>query len=139
MALVMSNSGSLELLNNMLKQTAVTSPYLLKLFNVSTLTPSAAMTTADFTGKTATFTNYSIATLSRAGWSSATSSSNTAVAVYNAAISWTCGATGDTVYGYIVESVDGSQVLWAEKFAVARALGSGDVINVTPKFTMTSA
>ena len=139
MALVVSNTGALELLNDMLKQTSVTSAYLLKLFNVSTLTPSAAMTTADFTGKTATFTNYSIATLSRAGWSSATSSSSTAVAVYNTAISWTCGATGDTVYGYVVESVDGTQVLWAEKFSVARALGSGDILNITPKFTMTSA
>ena len=139
MALVVSNSGALELLNDMLKLTSVTSPYLLKLFNVSTLTPSAAMTTADFTGKTATFTNYSIATLSRAGWVSATSSSNTAVASYGSAISWTCGATGDTVYGYVVESVDGAQVLWAEKFSVARALGSGDVINITPKFTLTSA
>ena len=140
MALVLMNEGGLELLDKTLKDAlSVDESYLLKLFNVSTLTPNATMTSSDFAAKTATFTNYSAATLSRGGWSAASSSSNTAVSVYSAAISWTCGATGDTVYGYLIEGATSNKVLWAEKFSVARALGSADVLNITPKFTMCSA
>jgi hypothetical protein len=136
----MSDEGGLELLDKMLKDAlSVDEGYLLKLFNVSTLTPSAAMTSNDFTGKTATFTNYSIGALSRSGWSAATTSNNTAVAVYSSAISWTCGATGDTIYGYMLEAATSHKVLWAEKYSVARVMGNGDILNIIPKFTIATA
>jgi hypothetical protein len=140
MALVMSNEGGLELLDKMLKDAlSVDENYVLKLFNASTITPAVSTSSASFAGATATFTNYSHKTLTRAGWNAATISSNTAVADYTTASSWTCGATTDVVYGYWIEGVTSNKVLWAEKFASPRTVANGDILNVTPRFTLISA
>jgi hypothetical protein len=113
--------------------------YILKLFNASTITPAVGTTSGSFASATATFTGYSHKTLTRTGWNAATTSSNTAVAEYSAASSWTCGTTTDVVYGYWIEGATSNKVLWAEKFATARTLANGDVLNITPKFTLVTA
>lgn len=139
MPLVVPTEGELELLDKMLKDALSSDEnYILKLFN-SSITPSGTTSSGSFAGVTATFTNYSHKTLTRAGWNAATISSGTAVADYGTTQSWTCGATTDTVYGYWIEGATSNKVLWAERFTTARTMGNGDVLNLTPRFTLVSA
>ena len=134
MALVTPNAGELELLDKMLKDALSSDEdYILKLYS-NDYTPDQAAVTASFTE--ANFTNYAATTLTRAGWSSAATVSNKAESSY-ATQSWTCGATGNTIYGYYVCNPSDT-VLWAEKFAVSRTLADGDVLNLTPKFSLNS-
>lgn len=137
MALKVPNEGELELLDMMLKEGAGDgNDYLLKLYK-NDKTPGDADTTSSYTQ--ATFTNYAARTLSRSGWNVAvTNGSNKAETSYGSTPqSWTCGATGNTIYGYYVEQ-DGApnNLLWAERFATQRVLANGDVLNITPKFTL---
>lgn len=141
MSLVVSDAGETRLLDRLLSQGtyATYQGYILKLWQAPTgYTPSSSTVSADFTQ--ANFTNYVAATLTRANWNAAQTVLNQAQASYgSAAISWTCGTTGNTIYGYWVESQEDGYCLWAEKFAVARALGSGDVLNLVPQFSLSSA
>lgn len=137
MALVVPNVGELELLDKMLKDAlSVDENYILKLFHTN-VTPDQNSTSSSFVE--ATFTNYSAATLTRANWNTAVTVSNKAESSYgSSALSWTCGATGDTIYGYWVIGATSGTCLWAEAFATARVLASSDVLNLTPKFTLNS-
>ena len=124
-----ANEGELELLDKMLKDAlSVDEAYILKLFQ-NNYTPADTTTSANMTA--ATFTNYAHKTLTRAGWSAATTNaSGKAESSYGTAPeSWTCGATGNTIYGYWVEGASSGKVLWAERFATARVLASGDVLD----------
>jgi hypothetical protein len=57
---------------------------------------------------------------------SAVTVSNKAESSYgSSARSWTCGTTGNTIYGYWVANPTNT-VLWAERFAVSRVLANGD-------------
>lgn len=136
MALVVPNAGELELLDKMLKDALSSDEdYILKLFQ-NDYTPD--QTTASGSLTEANFTNYAAVTLTRAGWNQAVTISNKAESSYgSAAQSWTCGASGNTIYGYYVANPSGT-VLWAERFAVSRVLANGDVLNLTPKFTLNS-
>lgn len=135
MPLVISNVGELELLDKMLKDSLTTDEdYTLKLFN-NNVTPDQASVASTFT-ETA-FTGYAAKTLTRAGWSAATTVSNKAQSSYSQQ-SWTCGATGDTIYGYYVIAATSSVLLWAEKFASPRIVANTDVLNITPIFTFNS-
>lgn len=136
MALVVPNAGELELLDKMLKDAlSADEDYILKLFQ-NDYTPDQTTATGSLTE--ANFTNYAAVTLTRAGWNDAVTVSNKAESSYgSAAQSWTCGASGNTIYGYFVENPGGT-VLWAERFAVSRVLANGDVLNLTPKFTLNS-
>lgn len=97
----------------------------------SNTTPTATSTTANFTE--ATFTNYAAKTLARSDWAYVDTASNV-VTWGNVAQSWTCGATGQTVYGYFVTS--GTDVVWAQKFSVPRQLAEGDTLSITPRFSL---
>jgi hypothetical protein len=135
MPLVIANVGELELLDKMLKDALTTDEnYTLKLFN-NNVTPDQASVAGTFT-ETA-FTGYVAKTLTRAGWSAATTVSNKAQSSYSQQ-SWTCGATGDTIYGYYVIAATSSTLLWAERFASPRIVANTDVLNVTPVFTFNS-
>jgi len=138
MALVVPNLGELELLDKMLKDAlSVDEDYILKLFHTN-VTPDENSAASSFVE--ATFTNYAAQTLTRTLWNTAvTNGSNKAESSYgSSALSWTCGATGDTIYGYWVIGATSSTCLWAEAFATARVLASSDVLNLTPKFTLNS-
>jgi len=137
MPLVTPDTGELELLDKMLKDAlTVDENYILQLFNHAEIV-SAATVSADFTAST--FTNYVTKTLTRANWAVATiNGSNKADTAYSTALSWTCGATGDTVFGYWVVGATSSTTLWAERFGTSRVLASGDVLNLTPRFTLNS-
>lgn len=107
------NSGELELLDKMLKDALSTDEtYSLRLFK-NDYTPINSSLTADFT--VADFTNYANKTLSRAGWNASSTVSSKAQSDYGAAQSWTCGASGNTVYGYYVVATTSTITLWAER------------------------
>lgn len=131
------NVGELELLDKMLKDAlTVNEDYILKLFHTN-VTPDQNSASASFVE--ATFTNYAAETLTRTNWNSAVTISNKAETSYgSSALSWTCGATGDTIYGYWVEGATSGTCLWAEAFATARVLADSDILNLTPKFTLNS-
>ena len=135
MALWTPNAGELQLLDKMLKDALSTNEnYLLKLYS-NNYTPDDNSVTASFTQST--FTGYAGRTLTRSGWNSAVTVGSKAETSYGTGPqSWTCGATGGTVYGYYVEAVNSGITLWAERFSTSRVLANGDVLNITPKFTL---
>lgn len=133
MTLVVPDVGEAELLDKMLKDAlSVDEDYTLKLFK-SDSTPAESDTAGTYTE--ADFTNYAAKTLTRSGWASATTTTGTTSTSY-AQQSWTCGATGNTVYGYFVVGATSGTLLWAERFATARVLASGDTLNLTPAFQL---
>lgn len=136
MALYTGNTGELQLLDKLLRDTLSTDEdYILKLYRTD-FTPSDLndFNQASFTE--ANFTDYAARTLTRNNWTtSVTNGSNKAESSY-ATQSWTCGATGNTIYGYYVVAETSFDVLWAERFATSRVLASSDVLNLTPKFTL---
>lgn len=138
MALVTPNQGELELLNKMLKAAlSVDENYILKLFQ-NNVTPDQTFVPASFVE--ANFTTYAAKTLTRSGWNSAVTVAGAATSSYGAnPQSWTCGTSGNTIYGYWVEGATSGICLWAEKFTSARILADGDVLNLTPQFNLNSA
>ena len=138
MPLIVPDAGELFLLDTLLKKalSATSEAQILKLYT-NNVTPNSSFVVGSLVE--ATFTNYAARTLTRSGWSAAVSVSNKAESSYGTTQSWTCGSTGQTVNGYYVQSNgSGSQVLWAELFTTARTLASGDILNITPKFTLFS-
>lgn len=138
MALVVPNLGELELLDKLIKDQAHATTdenYILKLYT-NDYVPAADSTPGSFTQ--ATFTNYTVKTLTRAGWNAAATVGTKAESSYGTVQTWTCGATGQTIYGYYIVGSVSTVVLWAERFGVARALADQDVLNLTPKFSLSS-
>lgn len=138
MALVVPQEGELQLLDKMLRAAlSVDENYILLLFQ-NNYTPDTNATASLFTE--ATFSGYAAMTLSRANWNASTIVSSKAQSSYGSnPQTWTCGVTGNTIYGYWVQGATSGKVLWAERFAVARTLATGDVLNITPQFTLVSA
>ena len=136
--LVVPLVGETQLLNKMLQAAlSVDENYILKLFQ-NNVTPNSSFTSGSMTE--ANFTNYAAKTLTRAGWNSSVIVSGQSQSSYGSnPQTWTCGTTGNTIYGYWVEGATSGAVLWAEAFAVARVLANGDVLNLTPQFTLVSA
>lgn len=137
MPLVVPDQGELELLDKMLKDALSTNEnYILKLYR-NDYTPASNSAPGSFTE--ANFTNYAARTLTRINWNAAVTVSGKAESSYaTTPQSWTCGATGNTIYGYWVEAATSAKVLWAERFSTSRVLANGDVLNITPKFTLAS-
>lgn len=135
MTLWTPNLGQLQLLDKMLKKALSTDEgYYLKLYQ-NNYTPDATSVPASFTE--ATFTNYAVMTLTRALWNASVIVSGAAQTSYGSApLSWTCGASGNTIYGYYVVGATSNVVLWAELFATSRVLANQDVLNLTPQFTL---
>lgn len=109
--------------------------YTLKLYKSNT-TPDQSSVAGDFTE--ADFTDYTAKTLTRTGWGAASTVSNKASATYGSAQTWTCGATGNTIYGYFVVGATSGTLLWAERFGTARVLADTDQLSFTPTFTLNS-
>lgn len=144
MALLIPNEGEVQLLTDALAGGTLEN-WTLKLFK-NDYTPVPGSTSASFTE--ADFTNYTSKTLTRSisgsTWQTVTSGAPTsswnaqaavAKSTYgSAAQSWTCGTTGNTVYGYYVVGATSGKVIFAERFATTRTLASGDVLNLTPAF-----
>ena len=138
MPLVVPANGELELLNKMLKVAlAADESYILKLFQ-NNVTPDSTFVSSSLTE--ANFTNYAAKTLTRAGWNSAVLVSGKAQSSYgSAAQSWTCGTSGNTIYGYWVEGAVTGTVWWAERFSNSRVLAANQILNLQPLFSAQSA
>jgi hypothetical protein len=138
MALVTTNLGELQLLDKMLKAAlTVDEDYVLHLFKTN-VTPDANSAPGSFVE--ADFTTYVAKTLTRANWNSSVTVAGKAQSSYSSApLSWTCGASGNTIYGYWISGATSGVCLWAESFATARALASTDVLNITPTIQLDSA
>lgn len=137
MALIVPDLGEIELLTKLLINTNDTEDYLLRLYKNS-YSPSASTVVADFTQ--ANFTTYAEKTIARGDWSSPSGIGVPQKAESSVtAQSWTCGATGNTIYGYYVVGSTSGVCLWAEEFVSPRILADGDILNLTPKFNLSSA
>ena len=148
MPLVVPHEGELRLMSDMFGGGTLEN-WQLCLFN-SNITPNEADTAATYTAHEATFTGYSRITLTRSisgtTWNTPTSvapsgtpswSSRTLVGHTQYGTGpqvWTCGATGDTVYGYFVIGVSSGKLIFAEAFPTARTLANGDTVDVQPLF-----
>jgi hypothetical protein len=135
MALVVPDLGEIELLTKLLINTADTEDYILRLYK-NNYTPIAATVIGSFTE--ADFTNYAEKTITRSDWAAPSTVSNKAESSVTTQ-SWTCGATTNTIYGYYVVGATSGVCLWAEEFATVKVLADGDILNLTPKFNLSSA
>ena len=136
MAIVVPDCGACELLDKLLKDALSTDEsFVLKLYS-NNYTCISSSTAANFTE--ATFTNYSAKTLTRAGWGSAAIVDGAAKSIYSVEQSWTCGATGQTIYGYYLIGATSGTLLWADKFSTARTLAENGVLEMTPTFGLRS-
>lgn len=137
MPLIVPDQGELRLLDIMLKLALSTNEnHILKLYK-NDVTPAAASVPGSFTE--ANFTGYAARTLTRTLWNTAVTVSTKAESSYGTTPqSWTCGTTGNTIYGYWVEGSTSAKCMWAERFSTSRVLASGDILNITPKFTLAS-
>lgn len=124
--LLVPDVGEAELLDDMLNARDRT----LKLYK-NDITPAESDTAGTYTE--ADFTSYAAKTLTGASWNAASTSGGTTSKTY-AQQSWTCGASGNTIYGYFV--VRSSTLCWAERFASTRVLVNSDVLNLTPRMEL---
>jgi hypothetical protein len=123
--------------------------WLLCLFN-SNITPAETDAAATYTAHETAFTSYARKTLTRSigsstwntpvsqapsgspPWSSRTAVGHTQYG--SAPQSWTCGTTGDTIYGYFVLGASSGKLIMAEAFATPRTLANGDILSLQPVF-----
>lgn len=138
MALVTPDEGQLELMANMLITNAFSSyDYLIDLYQ-NNYTPVQSSTGTDFT--IATFTGYSQMSASRSQWATPTTVSDQAFTECTEnPFSWTCGATTNTIYGYLVRSSLTGKVLWAELFTTPVVLTNGAIIELNLQITLFGA
>ena len=137
MALLVPNVGEIELLDRLLKGATSTNDgdYTLYLYQ-NDYTPVSGSTLANFTE--ADFDGYTIMTLSQATWASVSlNGSGKAESSYTQQ-SWTCGSTGNTIYGYYITGNTSGELLWAEKFGSSKALTNGDILNLIPVITLSN-
>ena len=133
-ALIVPDVGEVEFAKRCLYQAPTDAT--LKLFKTN-VTPAEGDTHASYT--VADFTNYVdktlTATQSGSTWAVPTTSGGATSTAYGGGtpLSWTCGASGNTIYGYWWQNAT-PVLLLAEAFATARVLANTDVLNLTPNF-----
>lgn len=146
MALLSPHEGEIQLLTDLLGGGTLEA-WQLALYN-SNITPSETDTAATYTAHETAFTTYARKTLTRsiAGttWQTVvaqapsgsppwSSRSMVAHSQYGTAPqSWTCGATGDTIFGYFILGATSGKLICAELFATPRTLANGDTLSITP-------
>ncbi|PQO33163.1 hypothetical protein C5Y96_09900 [Blastopirellula marina] len=136
MALVVPSSGENLILAWALTD-ATPENLTLKLFKNDITTIDGDTVAGDFTE--ADFTDYAAKTLTRDGWNSITQDANNkSLATYSSTQSWTCGTTGNTIYGYFIVGASSGTLVWAEKFATSTVLSENVQLSVLPKFTLSS-
>jgi hypothetical protein len=130
-AILVPDVGEVNLLDKMLGRVS-SEDMLLGLFK-STNTPAEADTLGTYTA--CDFTNYVQKTLTKTSWGAAATSTGTTSSSY-AQQSWTCGASGNTVYGALYIDTDTTTLIASDLFAVARVIANTDVLNFTPKWQL---
>lgn len=133
--LVCGNTGEIELLEKMIKDSYSTNEDFILKFYKNNYVPKSTSVASDFTE--ADFTNYVSKTLTRSLWSNATTTLGQSQIVYSEQ-NWTCGSTGNTLYGYYVVGATSGTLLWAEKFSLPRLISNSETIKITPKIILES-
>lgn len=136
MPLIVPDVGEVVLLEAIRTLLNTPASYSLALFQSNT-TPTQSSVYGDFT--LANFSGYGAATFS--DWNAVSTVSNKAKMVTAAqkTFSHNGGATSNTIYGYLYYKISGTVILWAERFTNPITMAaSGDVIAVTPAFTLNS-
>lgn len=130
MAMVWPNVGEVEALKRLLYSDAGAEDLTLKLFKSNT-TPAETDTAGTYTE--ADFTGYSAETLtsSQSGstWEVPTTSGSTR-SDYQTPLVWTCGATGNTIYGYFVIGATSGILYFSERFASSYTLADTDTFTL---------
>ena len=148
MALLVPHEGELQLLTDMLGGGPLEN-WQLGLFN-SNITPSETDTTSTYTAHEATFTNYGRQTLVRqigaSYWNTPVSQAPSGSPPWSSRSqvghsqygsspqAWTCGATGDTIYGYFILGATSGKLILTEAFGTPRTLANGDTLSFQPIF-----
>lgn len=140
MPILIPNEGEIQILTDVVSSGE---NWTLDLYQSNT-TPAETDTVAATPYTVANFTGYAAATLTRtraAGTWQAVDGSGTTLEAANARtlygtapLSWTCGATGNTIYGYHFKGVTSAKFIGIERFAAARTLVSGDTLTLRPAF-----
>lgn len=131
MALTVPYTGEVYLLNRLLSSSGVN--YTLKLYTAISSPISNSTVLADLTE--ANFTGYSATTLTAGNWTGAATAGGITSSSYPT-VTWTCGASGNTVVGYYVVDPGGTVLLWCEAFSSSRTLTNGDSLSLTLNFTL---
>jgi hypothetical protein len=148
MALLVPHEGDVQLLTDLMGGGTLEN-WQLCLFN-SGLTPSETDSAATYTAHETAFTNYTRKTLTRSvsasTWNTPVSQAPSGSPAWSSRNqvghtqygsnpqSWTCGATGDTIYGYFILGATSGKLICAEAFSIPRTLANGDTISLTPVF-----
>lgn len=137
MALLVPNVGEIELLDRLLKggSSVHDGSYTLHLFKNSYV-PQDGSTLSNFTE--ADFDGYADKALAQSSWASVSLNTNDKAESSYSQQSWTCGATGNTIYGYYITGNTSGELLWAEKFGSSKALTNGDILNLIPVITLSN-
>lgn len=139
MSLLIPNTGRVALLDKMLKAAlSVDETYTLRLYKTN-VTLTAALVASDLNSQEADFTSYAPVALTRAGWGASAIVGGVASSTHGTTATWTCGTTGNTIYGYYITGTSSGTLLWAEAFAAPRVLAMADVLNLIPVFTFTTS
>lgn len=129
-AILVPDVGEVNLLDKMLEESDEDTT--LSLYRTD-VTPAEADTLGTFT--VANFTNFTAKTLVAATWAAASTSGGTTSKAY-AQQSWTCGASGNTIYGALYIDADTTTLMASDDFATARVLADTDVLNFTPRWEL---
>lgn len=133
MALLTPNVGVQEMLKRALNFSA-TGDVHLHLFKSNT-TPAETDTVATYTE--ATFTGYSVKTLTGASWT-ITNADPSSASYAQQTFTSSAGSQNENVYGYYVTNSADTILLWAERFSDGpyNIVNNGDAIQVTPVITL---
>ena len=148
MALLVPHEGDVQLLTDLLGGGSLEN-WQLGLFN-SNIMPAETDTASTYTVHEAAFTGYSrktlLRTISSTTWNTPVSQAPSGTPAWSSHSQvghsqygsspqvWTCGATGDTVYGYFIVGATSGKLICAEAFATPRTLANGDTLSITPIF-----
>jgi hypothetical protein len=139
MSLLVPDEGEVRLLTELLDGGTTRENWTLKLYKTN-VTPAETDTSASYTE--CDFTNYVSKTLTRtvgAGtWGTPSTAAGVTSSTYHSGTpqTWTCGAAGNTVYGYFVVGATSGKVAFAELFDTPRTLAADDTLNLTPKLQL---
>jgi hypothetical protein len=148
MALLVPREGDVQLLTDLLGGGTLEN-WSLRLFN-SNITPAETDSASTYTAHETAFSGYAAKTLTRSvsasTWNTPVSQAPSGTPAWSSRAqvghsqygaspqSWTCGATGDTIYGYFITGASSGKLICAEAFATPRTLASGDTLSITPLF-----
>lgn len=136
MALKVPTVGENLMLGWAISSTSVPEDLTLHLYQ-NDYTPVDGSVDTDFSE--ANFTNYTSKSLTRSGWNAVAQNSNAKAEIqYGTVQSWTCGATGNTIYGYYITGSTSGTLIWAERFGSAQVLVENEDLDLTIKLTLNS-